>query len=137
MPSEQAMAPRPPGLAPEGEGRPLRLAAGARLLGRYQGSGLRDEHYLVERADGQVVHLSRLLHLVASTVDGERSDVDVAERVSSAYGRQLTPDGLAYLVEHKLRPAGVLAPEGGEDGPPPTAAPLLALRLRGTLLPAA
>jgi putative peptide zinc metalloprotease protein len=116
---------------------PLRLAAGVRLLGRYEGSGLRDQHYLVRRGDGQVVHVSRLLHLVASTVDGCRDGREVADRVSAAYGRQLTPDGLDYLVEHKLRPAGVLAPVGFEDGPPPAARPLLALRLRGTLLPAA
>ena len=116
---------------------PLRLAAGVRLLGPYQGSGLRDQHYLVERGDGQVVHVSRLLYLVASTVDGRRATGEVSERVSAGYGRQLTPDGLDYLVEHKLRPAGVLAPAGAEDGPPPTAQPLLALRLRRTLLPAA
>lgn len=115
---------------------PLRLAAGVRLLGPYAGSGLRDQHYLIERGDGQVVHVSRLLYLVGSTVDGRRSGPEVAERVSAEYGRQLTPDGLDYLVEHKLRPAGVLAPPGSEDGPPPAARPLLALRLRRTLLPA-
>ena len=116
---------------------PLRLAAGARLLGPYEGSGLREQHYLVERGDGQVVHVSRLLHLVASTVDGRRDGQEVAERVSLQYGRQLTADGLDYLVEHKLRPAGVLAPAGAEHGPPPAARPLLALRLRRTLLPVA
>ena len=140
MVADDVLALRPPDVDPareqEAGDEPFRRAAGVRLLGPYEGSGLREQHYLVERGDGQVVHLSRLLYLVASTVDGQRSGAEVAERVSAAYGRQLTPDGLGYLAEHKLRPAGVLAPEGGEDGPPPTAAPLLALRLRRVLLPA-
>jgi putative peptide zinc metalloprotease protein len=69
-------------------------------------------------------------------MDGHRSGPDVAERVSAEYGRQLTADGLGYLVEHKLGPAGLVAPAGAEGPPPPTQAPLLSLRLRRTLLPA-
>jgi putative peptide zinc metalloprotease protein len=111
------------------------LAPGVRLLGPYASSGLRGQHFLAERADGQVVHLSRLLHLVVSEVDGRRSGTEVAERVSARYGRQLTADGVDYLVEHKLGPAGLIAPVGS-TAPPPTAQPLLALRLRRTLLPA-
>lgn len=113
----------------------MRLAPGVRLLGPYASSGLRGEHFLAERGDGQVVHLSRLLHLVVSEVDGRRSGTEVAERVSTRYGRQLTADGVEYLVEHKLGPAGLVAPIG--SGPtPPTVQPLLSLRLRRTLLPA-
>ena len=119
------------------EAPPLRLAAGVRLLGPYEGSGLREQHYLVERADQQVVHLSRLLHLVASSVDGHRSDAEVADRVSADYGRRLTPDGVRYLANNKLQPAGVLAPDSGAAAPPPAQRPLLSLRLRRVLLPAA
>ena len=125
---------------PSGD-QPLRLGPGVRLLGPYAGSGLRGQHYLAERGDGQVVHLSRLLYLVASAVDGQRPGPEVAELVSARYGRQLTTDGLDYLVEHKLGPAGLVAPAGafapaGAAAPPRTAAPLLSLRLRRTLLPA-
>jgi putative peptide zinc metalloprotease protein len=114
---------------------PVGLAPGVRLLGPYASSGLHGEHFLAERGDGQVVHLSRLLHLVVSEVDGRRSGTEVADRVSARFGRQLTPDGVEYLVEHKLGPAGLIAPVGAV-APPPTAQPLLALRLRRTLLPA-
>ena len=114
---------------------PIGLAPGVRLLGPYASSGLRGQHFLAERADGQVVHLSRLLHLVVSEADGRRSGAEVAERVSARYGRQLTPDGVDYLVENKLGPAGLIAPVGA-TAPPRTAEPLLALRLRRTLLPA-
>jgi putative peptide zinc metalloprotease protein len=114
---------------------PVGLAPGVRLLGPYASSGLRGEHFLAERADGQVVHLSRLLHLVVSEVDGRRSGTEVAERVSARYGRQLTADGVDYLVEHKLGPAGLIAPIGS-GAAPPTVQPLLSLRLRRTLLPA-
>ena len=114
---------------------PVGLAPGVRLLGPYASSGLRGQHFLAERGDGQVVHLSRLLHLVVSEVDGRRSGTEVAERVSDRYGRQLTADGVDYLVEHKLGPAGLIAPVGSA-APPPTAQPLLAMRLRRTLLPA-
>ena len=114
---------------------PVGLAPGVRLLGPYASSGLRGQHFLAERADGQVVHLSRLLHLVVSEADGRRSGAEVAERVSARYGRQLTPDGVDYLVENKLGPAGLIAPVGA-TAPPRTAEPLLALRLRRTLLPA-
>jgi putative peptide zinc metalloprotease protein len=119
---------------PSGD-EPVRLTPGVRLLGPYASSGLRGQHFLAARGDGQVVHLSRLLHLVVSEVDGRRSGAEVAERVSTRYGRQLTPDGLHYLVERKLGPAGLIAPIGSAAAPP-TVQPLLSLRLRRTLLPA-
>ena len=40
---------------------PLRPAPGLSLLGEYQGSGFTEPRYLVRRADGQVIQLSRLL----------------------------------------------------------------------------
>ena len=52
-----------------------RLAAGVELLGEYQGSGLGEVTFLARNASGRVVHLSRLLWLVLSGVDGCRSVV--------------------------------------------------------------
>jgi len=120
------------------------LAPGVRLLGEYQGSGFTEPHYLIVRGDGQVLHVSRLLFLVAAAVDGSSSDTEVAGRVSAEYGRTLTGEGVAYLLDVKLRPMGVVAdrtPEGTETEPSPArtlprANPLLALRFRGTVLPA-
>jgi putative peptide zinc metalloprotease protein len=78
----------------------------------------------------------------------------LAAAVSAEYGRTLTTDGLAFLLEERLRPMGLLQaptpPTTADDEAPgstpseaapapapvaaPTANPLLALRLRTTLV---
>src|SRR4051794_4359076 len=134
------------------------LAPGVSLLGEYQGSGFTEPHYLIVRSDQQVLHVSRLLFVVASHLDGRSSVGEVAERVSEEYGRSLDADGVEFLVTFKLRPMGIAADfaEPAEEPesfglpvkaattstpPPPARAlpranPLLAIRFRGTLLPA-
>ena len=44
---------------------PPKLAEGVELLGEYEDSGFKEPHYVARRADGQVIQLSRLLHVVA------------------------------------------------------------------------
>jgi putative peptide zinc metalloprotease protein len=154
------------------------LAPGVALLGEYQGSGFTEPHYLIVRADQQVLHVSRLLFVVASHIDGRSPLDEVAARVSEEYGRTLDADGVQFLVTAKLRPMGLVvdAPDGDPSSfglpaapaavpveppkpatvapvaplapvsrPPaptspsrvlPRANPLLALRFRGTLIPA-
>src|SRR5690349_7847754 len=53
-----------------------RLAAGVVLLGEYQDSGFTEPHYLIIRGDGQVLHVSKLLHVVASVMETRREDCD-------------------------------------------------------------
>lgn len=114
-----------------------RLPAGLQHLGRMQGSGIQEPTYLLRRADGQVVQVSELLHLVVSAMNGDRTPEQVADAVSGAFGRTLTPDGLAHLVEARLEPLGLVERADRERGaPPPQAQPILSLTLRGTLLPA-
>lgn len=120
---------------PEVPGPLPALARGTRLLGPYEGSGFRDGRFLVVRSDGQVLHLSRLLYLVAAALDGRRDAADVADRVSAQLRRRLPPEGVAYLVSTKLAPLGILASPGGVTRRLPRADPLLALRLRRVLLP--
>ena len=123
------------------------LVPGVRLLGEYQGSGFTEPRYLVARGDGQLLHVSRLLFLVAATLRESLAPADAAERVSAAYGRTLTPDGLVLLVEHKLQPMGLArldrpayrgaaAPPAptSPPAPPPRATPLLALHFRRVLV---
>jgi putative peptide zinc metalloprotease protein len=112
-----------------------RLAAGTRLLGAYQGSGFATESYLLGRSDGRMLMVSPVVYAAASRIDGRRTIAEVAEQVSADLGRRLDPTGLAYLIEAKLRPLGVVA--GDEEAPPPKAgpAPLLSLGLRGTIVP--
>jgi putative peptide zinc metalloprotease protein len=85
------------------------LAPGVALLGEYQGSGFTEPHYLIVRGDQQVLHVSRLLFVVASNVDGHSSLEEIAQRVSVEYGRTLDTDGLEFLLSAKLQPMGVLA----------------------------
>ncbi|MEU2928519.1 hypothetical protein ABZ636_26230 [Streptomyces sp. NPDC007251] len=92
-----------------------RLSAGLRLHGEYQGSGFTEPKYIARRGDGQVVQLSRLLYLVASSVDGIRDAETIAHRVSARYGREVSAENIRYLLENKLQPLGVTVPEGQED----------------------
>ncbi|WP_141777298.1 MinD/ParA family protein [Phycicoccus sp. SLBN-51] len=107
---------------------PPRLEAGVRLLGEFGGPGFTEPHYLVERGDGQLLQVSRLLFLVALALDGRRTPEQVADRVSTQYGRTLTTGGLDLLLEQRLRPMGIAAPahpasaERGDDAPYPVGA---------------
>jgi putative peptide zinc metalloprotease protein len=122
--------------APETPEAPARLSAGAELLGEYEDSGFREPRYLVRRADGQVVQLSRLLYLVASCLD-RGADVDQTSRyLSEQLGREVTADNVVFLIDRKLRPTGIVSLPGAADDVAPTRAnPLLALRLRLPLVP--
>ena len=114
--------------------RPCR-ATGLRLLGSYEGSGFRDERYLVERADRQVVMLTKLLYLIVRFADGRTSTDLLATRVSKAYGHRLDPDDLVQLIEDKLAPAGLVGLRAAPSAGVRRADPLLALSIRGVLLP--
>ncbi|MCO4252052.1 MinD/ParA family ATP-binding protein [Pseudarthrobacter raffinosi] len=108
------------------------------FLGPVEGSGLKDRSYLLQRGDGQIVQLSELLQLVMATVSPEKSADELARDVSDAYGRELGVSGLLHLIDTRLAPMGLVHDADAnlaEAGPPPRANPLLALRLRGTLLP--
>jgi putative peptide zinc metalloprotease protein len=111
-------------------------AAGVRLLGKYEGSGFRDERYLVERADRQMVLLTKLLYLIVEQADGRTSTDLLAERVSRAYGHRLDSADLVRLIHEKLGPSGLVALWNGAPVGQRRADPLLALSVRGVLLPA-
>ena len=111
------------------------LAAGVEPIGEYQGSGLAESTYLVRNAGGQVVHLSRLLCLVVSAIDGRRTVSEVAEQVTAGFGRTVSAGNIEYLLANKLLPLGLLAvADPAAAGPPGPAAALLALKLRRTIV---
>jgi putative peptide zinc metalloprotease protein len=108
-----------------------RLSAGLRLHGEYQGSGFTEPKYIARRGDGQVVQLSRLLHLVADAIDGASDTESISHRVSGLYGREVSEENIAYLVEQKLTPLGVTVPYdqvGDEAVEAPRSDLLLALK---------
>lgn len=120
----------------QGGPRPSR-AVGLRLLGPYEGSGFREERYLVERADRQMVLLTKLLYLIVDHADGRTSTDLLADRVSRAYGQRLDPTDLVQLIHDKLGPSGLVALWNGAPVGQRRADPLLALSVRGVLLPTA
>jgi putative peptide zinc metalloprotease protein len=116
-----------------------RLAAGVELIGEYQGSGLTTATYLVRNPEGRVVQLSRLLYLLLSGVDGNRTQGEIAERVGAAFGRTVSAGNVEYLLANKLAPLGLIAAgEGaGETRAVHPDPMILTLKLRRTLIPPA
>ncbi|CAM02299.1 hypothetical protein [Saccharopolyspora erythraea] len=109
------------------------------LIGEYQDSGYQEPPYLARRADGQVVQLTRLLYLVASRLDARRTHAQLAEEVSGEFGRGVSADQVAFLIDNRLRPAGMVAStseaERAEVRSRRHPDRLLALRLRVALVP--
>ena len=114
-----------------------RLAAGVELLGEYRGSGLGEVTFLARNASGRTVHLSRLLWLVLSGVDGCRSVVEIAARVSVGSGRSVSAGNVEYLLANKLAPQGLVAGQGARQPDVRPDPMILALKLHRTLLPEA
>jgi putative peptide zinc metalloprotease protein len=113
----------------------LRRVPGTTLLGPYQGSGFREDRYLVRRADGQVVLLSALLNHVLAETDGARDEFTIADAVTQASGRRLSVENLRYLVDTKLQPLGLISTETNDVPSIGRANPLLGLTLRFVLVP--
>src|SRR5262245_39964530 len=82
---------------------PSRRADGLELLGESQGSGYAEPTFLVRRSDGQVLQVSQLLYLTLTHLDG-RPDEEIAASISQELDRELTVEGLRFLVEKKLAP---------------------------------
>ncbi|WP_158684967.1 hypothetical protein [Streptomyces sp. LaPpAH-108] len=104
---------------------------GLELLGEYRGSGFTERKYMVRRADGQMLMLSRLLYLVVASVDGVRTAEAVSHRVSGRYGAEVTAQNVMYLVERRLTPLGVTRPGPGEEQEAKLPRSDLMLALRG------
>jgi putative peptide zinc metalloprotease protein len=123
-----------------------RLAEGVELIGEYQGSGFQEPRYIVRRADGQVIQLPRLLYLLAASLDGRRDLAQVAGVLSTEFGKVVQAEQVAYLIDNRLRPPGIVAadPAAGDVGSGQTGAtpkmtvksdPLLALKFRAGVVP--
>ena len=110
------------------------LPPGVELVGEYQGSGLAEATYLVLKPGSQSIQVSRLLYLVLGEIDGIRTVSEIAARVSAAFGRTVSADNVGYLLASKLAPLGLVPGGGAHATPPPEDQPLLALKLRHTMI---
>ncbi len=129
--AERASAGNPPSAS--GASKP-KLAPGIELVGRYEGSGYKQDPYIARRDDGQMIQLSQLLYLVAEAADGSRDLEAIAAKVTDGFGRKVSADNVAYLIENNLQPLGVLAHPDGSSPDVQKADPLLALKLKKELL---
>ncbi|HUR23622.1 MAG TPA: hypothetical protein VMZ73_07100 [Acidimicrobiales bacterium] len=125
QPVEAAEAGRPsPGLSP-----------GTELLGAYRDSGRIEAPSIIRRHDGRMLEVSPLLHQLAAMLDPEHDLAWVAARLGAAVGRSISPGSVAFLIDQKLAPLGVLS-----DSPPaslrPPATDLPGLTLRAGVVPA-
>ena len=107
-----------------------RRADGVELLGELDGSGFEQSPYLVRRGDGQTIQLTELLYVVLEEIDGRRDVDEVAAAVTDRVGKVAAGDDVAFLVEEKLRPLGVLCLADGSQPAVEKPNPLLALRFR-------
>lgn len=114
---------------------PLRLAEGIDLVGEFEGSGFKVTPYLVRRADGQTLQVSKLLFLVAAACDGQRSPEAVAEKVSAEFGRRVSADNVRQLAGGRLRALGIIAAADGSSPKLTRSKQLLALNLRTGVVP--
>ena len=117
------------------ESPPPQLATGVELIGEFENSGLRAPTYLARRPDGQMLHLSRLLYLIAHHADGHHTHRHIAALVGGRIGRWLSPDDVRGLVDSKLIPAGIVAGGTQPNHMGRRADGILALSLRAAVLP--
>jgi putative peptide zinc metalloprotease protein len=120
--------------APEGRLSPG-LAPGTELLGAYRDSGRIEAPSIIRRHDGRMMEVSPLLYELAAALEPGRDLEWVAARLGAAAGRPISAASVAYLIDHKLRPLGVLS-----DSPPavqqPATPDLLGLTLHAGVVPA-
>jgi hypothetical protein len=107
--------PGPAELAELAEAALYRPAAGLTLLGEQEGdgSGRAEPRFLVRRADGQVIRLSRLLYQVTSAIaaggaEGGWNADQVASLAGAQLGRGLSAENIRFLAFGKLVPLGVV-----------------------------
>jgi putative peptide zinc metalloprotease protein len=122
--------------APESRRRSPGLGPGTELLGAYKDSGRTEAPFIIRRHDGRMVEVSPLLHQLAATLDSQHDLERVAARLGAEVGRSISPASVAYLIDHKLRPLGILSDSPPTTGQRPSTPDLLGLTLHAGVVPA-
>jgi putative peptide zinc metalloprotease protein len=133
-----------PGLEPSAVREGLRIpealpdvprpASGVELLGPLAGSGYREPPWLVRRADGQMLQLTKVLYAVLEAIDGDRDAVAISTEVERLRGFSIEPEDIEFLVTERLQPLGVLLRPDGSEPPTQRANPLLGIRGRARIV---
>ena len=76
-------------------------------------SGATRQTYLLTMPDGRNFQIAGALYHLASLLDGQRTNGEVADALSDRIGRPVTADEVCAIVESKLAPLGILVPAGG------------------------
>lgn len=109
-------------------------AGGLEMLGEYEGGGWTDPHYLVKRVDGQYAKVTGLFYRILEAVDSPRTAEEV--HASVAPSSQVTVADVESMLGEHLAVVGLVQRADGVDrSPPRKAEPILALGLRGTIVP--
>jgi putative peptide zinc metalloprotease protein len=90
----------------------------------------------VRCADGRMLEVSRLLHLLAAALRSEPDVERVAMRLSAELGRPIGIGSVEYLIDHKLQPLGIFVDTAGVESPRPSGPALLGLTLHAGVVPA-
>jgi putative peptide zinc metalloprotease protein len=110
---------------------------GTELLGRVEGSALREPPNYIRRPDGQIVQVSELLFEFARHAQPGASDRDIAQRAGERLQLRITEDQVRYVLEHKLHALGVVTGPDGREPMLQRLDPLWGVHLRvGALRPA-
>ena len=124
-----------PAEAPDGRLSPG-LAPGTELLGAYRDSGRMEAPSIIRRHDGRMMEVSPLLHQLAATLDPVRTSSGSPPGSAPPLGRPISAASVAYLIDHKLRPLGVLVRLAAASPAQPSTPDLLGLTLHAGVVPA-
>jgi putative peptide zinc metalloprotease protein len=91
-------------------------AANVQLVGAMQGSGFKDQQWLILRGD-QFIQVTELLYRVAQLANGERTLEEIATGVTESTDWLVTADNVRQLIQSKLIPLGLVATVEGSVAP--------------------
>jgi putative peptide zinc metalloprotease protein len=112
------------------------LAPGTELLGEYRDSGRTEAPSIIRRNDGRMLEVSPLLFQLAASLDPAQDLQWVARRLGGRLRRSISAGSVAYLIDNKLRPLGVLADSPAAATEQPSTPDLLGLTLHAGVVPA-
>ena len=84
------------------------LNLNVQLVGPLQGSGFREQQWLIQR-DGRFIQLTELLYRIAECANGERTLQDIAATVTGSTDWMVSADNVRHLIQTKLIPLGIIA----------------------------